>query len=130
MNTKELFTLDTNIIIYYLKGKKVVVDAIQELVASAADFYISAITLAELLSFPNLTKKEERNIFDFISFINVVPVNEQIAIEAANVSRREGLCLGDSIVLATALVSQSKLITCDKKHFQKVKSLEVKLIKI
>lgn len=120
--------LDTNIIILYLKGDKEIISEIQRLSAQGVNFIISAITLAELLGYQNLSKKEENNIYSFTSYTNVAVLDEGIAIEAGKLARKENLRLGDSIIAATALLNDCVLLTRDKKHFQKVKSIDVALL--
>jgi predicted nucleic acid-binding protein len=90
--------------------------------------YISSITLAELLIFQNLTQEEEEGIFDFVSLTTVVPVEEGIAIEAGRIGRKEGLRIGDSIIAATALSTNSSLLTHDKQDFKKVTTITTELI--
>lgn len=122
-------TLDTNIIILYLQGVKEVRHKLDKLIHYGAKFNISSLTLSELLSFPKITKQEEKDIFEFITFVSIIPVDENIAIQSGRLRRKTRLRLGDSIIAATASVSGSTLVTRDKKDFQRVGDLiEIKFI--
>ncbi len=58
----------------------------------------------------------------------MVPIDEDIAIKAGRIGRKEGLRLGDSIIAATALRTDSTLLTHDKKDFKKVVEITHELI--
>ncbi|MBI3290848.1 hypothetical protein HYZ76_01040 [Candidatus Falkowbacteria bacterium] len=50
--------IDTNIIILYLNGDKKVINGLTEWKRQGRALFISSITVAEVLSLPNLTKSE------------------------------------------------------------------------
>jgi predicted nucleic acid-binding protein len=63
--------LDTNIVLYYLGGK------LSENLPKS-EYYVSVITEIELLSYPNLNKKAETQIRDFLSELTIVELNSEI----------------------------------------------------
>jgi hypothetical protein len=68
MNGNRLF-VDTNILLYYLKGNDEVVELIVD-----KDLTISFITELELLSFPKLTTETENQIKDLLNNCTIVDV--------------------------------------------------------
>jgi len=67
MNGSNLL-LDSNIIIYYLQGNKTAYNLIEN-----NNIFISVITEMELLSYKNLTVKEEKIIKDLLSIFTIIP---------------------------------------------------------
>ena len=77
---------------------------------------ISAINLAEiynwiLRSYDQRVAERKRATVERRCF--VVPVNKEIAIEAARIKHDKGLAMADSLILATARLSGAKIITGD-----------------
>jgi len=67
-----------------------------------------------------LPKTEEENIIKFIQMMQkgrIVPLDSDLSIRAANVSRRLQLPMADSIIYATTLQYNAVLWTADK-HFE------------
>jgi predicted nucleic acid-binding protein len=50
-----VYTLDTNAIIYYLKGEEAAVNVLQPILDEDAPIYVSTITELELFSYAGLT---------------------------------------------------------------------------
>jgi predicted nucleic acid-binding protein len=98
--------LDTNIAIYKLQG-----DLDEALPGRGV--LISVITEIELLGFSGMTPSEEAKIRAFISAVTVVPLLEEVKNETIRLRKTLRLRLPDSIVLATAIVSGSELLTND-----------------
>lgn len=54
-----MYTLDTNAIIYFLKGEESAVDVIRPILSQDAPVYVSTITELELFSYSSLTEEDE-----------------------------------------------------------------------
>ncbi|MCL2122784.1 MAG: type II toxin-antitoxin system VapC family toxin [Desulfovibrionaceae bacterium] len=106
------FLLDTNIILYYLKGDRNIADFLAE--HREAVLYVSVITRMELLSFHGMTPSEEKHIHDVLSPINVLPITEDIEETAINFRRATRKKLPDAVVAASAIVSKAVLVTYDR----------------
>lgn len=100
------YVFDTNAILYALaQGAK-----IEKNLHS-----ISVITEMELLSYPKLTLQDEVMLRGVLSFFQCLELTTEIKQQAIWFRKNTGLKLPDSIVAATALVSNHTLLTSDKK---------------
>ena len=123
-----MYTLDTNAIIYYLKGDSSASDVLTEIFSQDATLYISAVTEVELLGFPNLSDFGSGQILQFIDAIAVIPLDSQIARAAAQIRRSYRGGLADSVIAATAMFTGTKLLTRNTDDFKKISGLEVQAI--
>jgi predicted nucleic acid-binding protein len=98
--------LDTNVLIHKLHGEL-------EGAVPAQGALISVITEIELLGFSGMTPTEEANVRALISTLTVIPLFEGIKDETIRLRRTLRLRLPDAIVLATAVVTRSELLTND-----------------
>jgi len=92
----QLFLIDTNIFI--LEG----------------EIACSIITVMELLSFPNLTSKEESLIREKLSSLTVYNIDDAIKEEVIRLRKQKKLKLPDAIIAATAITHNAVLLTNDK----------------
>ena len=106
--------LDTNIIIAQLGADKRVLEELAKLVAKPAHFFISAVTLAELLAYPKISKKEESKVLEITKWVSVIDVNFEIAISAGKLIRKKAFRLGDSLIIATADQIDAIILSGDK----------------
>ena len=120
-----MYTLDTNIIIYYLKEEKSAVDLMEKIFTENVAIYISTLTELELLSFSNLTPKEIEHIENFFKIVSIIPVDSRIARIGASLRRMYKIKTIDSVIAATALFTNSILITRNLKDFKKIKNLKL-----
>ncbi|MCL6639474.1 MAG: type II toxin-antitoxin system VapC family toxin [Firmicutes bacterium] len=117
------FVVDTNIVIYTLKGIEKIVKVMEKLEADNIEIYYSTIVEAELFSFHELTEEERVNIRGILDLGEIIDVDSEIALKAAELralSRKyyqRKLKLPDAIVAATALVYSAVLITCNAEDF-------------
>jgi predicted nucleic acid-binding protein len=100
-----------------------VVDQLLRWRTGNARFFISVISEIEILAFPRLTEEEESKIRRFLQEFTVISLDSQLAKLVAEIRRGSKLKLGDSIVVATALLTKSVLITQDKEILKKAKSI-------
>ena len=118
MNGNRLF-VDTNILLYYLKGN----DEVVELIADK-DLTISFITELELLSFPKLTAETENQIKGLLNNCTIVDVKQEIKEITIELRRKHRLKLPDAIIAASAYFHKLPLITADK-EFQKLDEMNI-----
>jgi predicted nucleic acid-binding protein len=112
-----LIIVDTNIVIYTIKGLKLVEPYIEEY-----EFSISEITIIELLGVKGiddftLTKRKE-----FINSCSLFPFNSFIREMAITLKQKYTLKVPDAIIAATSLHYDITLLTADK-EFNKIKEL-------
>jgi predicted nucleic acid-binding protein len=100
--------LDTNAVLYLLGGR------LTEPLPPG-EYLVSVITEMELLSYPSLDRKSEKQIRDFLSEVAVIGLTQDVEERAVQLRRQERLKLPDAIVAATALVFEAELLTSDKK---------------
>ncbi|WP_167884921.1 type II toxin-antitoxin system VapC family toxin [Leptospira levettii] len=112
--------LDTNAIIYIQKG------LVKEPLPNA-EIFISVISKIELLSYPNLTSIEKNFLNDFLSNIHIIPLSPEIETLTIDMRIKHKLKIPDAIICASAILSESVLITNDLQLAQipelKIKSL-------
>ena len=124
VNYEERILVDTNVIIYVLRGNRELASLIH-----SRYVYLSVISELELLSFPKIEKEEEFVIQSFIQEMNLIELNELIKREAIRLRRAYGLKLPDSIIAATALYLNCPLLTADS-DFSKVSNLDLRLVNV
>ncbi|TGM36343.1 type II toxin-antitoxin system VapC family toxin [Leptospira levettii] len=124
MEMKMRWLLDTNAIIYIQKG--MVKESLPD-----NDVSLSIISRIELLSFPDLSSTDKSFLNDFLSNFDVVPLSLDVERVTIEMRTKHKLKIPDAIICASAIVSDSLLITNDRKLIQipdlKVKSLELSL---
>ncbi|MBL7841134.1 MAG: type II toxin-antitoxin system VapC family toxin [Cyclobacteriaceae bacterium] len=108
MNGNNLF-LDTNIIIYFLSGDNTLTDLLE-----GKSIFISVITKLELLSFHEMSSRDQQRIEKFISECSVVDLNINVQEAAIQIRKKYKLKLPDSIVVASAQYVDLPLISADK----------------
>lgn len=118
MNGNKLF-VDTNILLYFLKGHPEVVELIAD-----KEIVISVITEIELLSFPLLTFEiiqQIKNLLQDCTVLDLIPEVKELTIE---LRRKYKIKLPDSIIAASAIFKKIPLLTSDK-DFIKIKELNL-----
>lgn len=118
MNGNKIF-VDTNILLYFLKGDAQVVDLISD-----KDLVISVITEIELLSFPDITAENEKEIRNLLKDCTILDVREEIKEVTVEFRRKYKIKLPDSIIAASAYFQKTALLTSDK-GFRKIKKLDI-----
>lgn len=109
--------LDSDVLIDYLRQRPQAVAYLQALLAVPL---LSAVVVSELFS--GVRDGQERTQFEaFVRASRIVPVDEQIAIQAGLLRRQYRLShrpeLPDMLIAATALVHNATLVTLNSKHF-------------
>lgn len=123
---KETILIDTNIFIDYLRNFKPAVEFFQSII-EREDVYFSAITEAELIAGNGNNNPEKREkLLHFLHRWNKIPVDNPMVILAGDLSRNCRTSIPDSIIAATALTVNARLLTKNVKHFDNIPNLKIK----
>ena len=121
-----MFTLDTNILVYYAAGDSKVVSFLLDRLKKGEIFYVPTIVVVEFFSFPALTPKDSE-LFEYLLLrLDITTLDVRIAKIAGDLRKRYGLKLGDSVVAASALATSSTLLTRNIRDFKKIPELEIR----
>jgi predicted nucleic acid-binding protein len=118
MSGNRLF-VDTNILLYFLKGDQEVVEMISD-----KDLVISFITELELLCFPKISSDTEETIKGLLKNCLIIDVNPEIKGLTIEFRKKSKLKLPDSIIAVTAYYSKLPLLTSDK-QFRTIEELNI-----
>ena len=129
---KDCYLIDTDVIIYWLKG---IYPQINEKIEIIKDdcLFISSITVAELYFGAYNSSKQDENlklIIDLISESNIIHFDpksgEQFGKIKADLKNR-GKIINDSdiFIAATAIANDLILVTNNEKHFQRIQNLYI-----
>jgi predicted nucleic acid-binding protein len=118
MSGNKLF-LDTNILLYLLQGDSTLTEVLDNRL-----FYISFVTQLELLSFPDLSRKDLKVINDLLRECIIIDINAEIKELTVKYRKSYKLKLPDSIIAATSIYLDIPLITADT-GFRKLEELDL-----
>src|SRR5690606_12238423 len=118
MSGNRLF-VDTNILLYFLKGHPEVVDLISD-----KELVVSVITEIELLSFPLLTAEDKQQIKNLLNDCTILDLNQEIKELTIEFRKKYKIKLPDSLIAASAYSSKAPLLTSDK-EFRKIEELNL-----
>jgi predicted nucleic acid-binding protein len=118
MNGNKLL-LDTNIILYLLKGDTTLVDILE-----GKQIYISFVTELELYSFRELTTKDKVKIDAILAACSIIDINAGIKAKTIEIRIEHKVKLPDSIIAGTALYFKMPLISADK-GFERIEELNL-----
>ena len=127
-------TLDSAPIIYYLQDHPTLAPRFSSLFDAASDgrliLNISTITLAEVMAGPlaagnEILAAQYREVLCHSPGWQTVPVDENIAAEAARLRTRYRLRLPDAIQVATAIVTRSWALVTHDSALAKVKGIRI-----
>lgn len=124
------YLLDTNICIYFLKGRYGLVEKIEKI--GFENLFISEITIAELKYGVEKSANPERNrpvINDLIDRFKQLPIYGALDIYAKEKARlkKEGNIVDDLdlFIGATAIENNMTLVTNNEKHFDRLQNIKV-----
>ena len=123
-----MFTLDTNCLIYYFKGEKKIVELLQKLISENTALFISIVTKVEILSYPEITAREIEIFNEIMKNIILIDFDDKLSNFVIEIKRKYKLKLPDAVIGATALYTNSTLITRNLKDFSKIKELKILFI--
>jgi len=118
--------LDTTVFIDLFRNFKPAVDFFSGL-TDYTEVVFSAVSEAELIAGKYCDNPDYREkTLHFLANFTKIPVDNKIAIMAGDVKRKYGVDLPDAIIAASALVTNSTILTSNVKDFDKIKDVKVK----
>lgn len=119
-------TIDANIIIAYLAGEQEVIETLSRFRQEGKILLLPTVVEAEVLSFSNWKKEEclATELFLEENFTSI-PFDRHIAKIAAEIRRETKLKFPDAAIAATALFTNTPLITRNIRDFKKVAGLSL-----
>lgn len=118
MNGSRIF-VDTNILLYFLKGDQEVIDMISD-----KEIVISFITELELLSFPKATDESEEIIRGLLNNCMIIDISPEIKELTIGFRKKSKLKLPDSIIAATTYFYKLPFLTADK-QFSRIEEIDI-----
>jgi predicted nucleic acid-binding protein len=123
------YLIDTNISIYYF-GSILSESAIAFLESLfKSKYYLSVINRIELLGFSNLTENEYNALETYVKSATLLDLDEAVILETIRIRREYRVKLPDAIIAATCLMNGCCLVTNNKKDFDKIKGLELRILR-
>ena len=121
-----MYTLDTNIIIYYFNGEAPILAFLREQTAQGAPLFVSTVTEHELYSYPHLTPLEAARIDALLTTLTVIDVYSRIAQLSGQLRAAYGIKAIDSMIAATALMTGTTLATRNIRDFRRIPNLDIR----
>ena len=106
--------IDSDIIIWYLKGRDKEVQLLEEL-SGKGELFTSVVTIAEIRA--GLTKDAKKIIRELKNIFKPLDITEEIAEKTTEFKQKYKLDIADMFIAATAVVNKLTLVTYNKKHF-------------
>jgi len=125
------YVLDTDIVIYFLKGNRIVISEVFN--KDMRDLFITRITATELLFGAYNSKKQPQNlklVYDLLNDFNILEfdanASECFARQKATL-RKNGTPIADmDLMIASICVAQNKiLVTNNTRHFDRITELKL-----
>lgn len=118
MENSKLVLCDTDIIIEFYKGNKLIANKLEDI--GIDNIAISSVTAAELI-FGALNKKELKQICKDIESLNIIPINNQINDRFLELMKKYSLShklkIPDCLIAASSIEYNLKLFTLNRKDF-------------
>lgn len=121
--TQIMFTLDTNIVIYYAAGDKKVASFLSD--NQNEEFYLPSMAAVEFLSYPLIDVRAKTLFRLFAGQTTIISLDYYIAELSAEIRKDYKLKLADAVIAATAISTNSILLTRNIRDFKKVKGLKI-----
>ncbi len=119
--------IDTDIIIDHLRGIENAKEYLKKIKDGEIVGAISVITEEELAAGESMNDiLVQIKVKRLLSIFEKVQVTSEIALRAGELKRKYRCRLMDALIAATALELNSKLVTRNIKHYEKIADLEVK----
>jgi predicted nucleic acid-binding protein len=117
--------LDTNILIYHLKGDipEREIEKIESILKHS--FIISVITKIEFLGWRKHTFDGFLKAQEFLRHAAIIPVDSELADLAIELRRNNNIKLADALIAATALFNDLVLVTGNEDDFKALEELEI-----
>ena len=110
--------VDSDIIIWYLRGMPEITNTIRSLISQSI-LFVNPIIIAEI--FAGAKKNEEEIISKMFSSMHIIEINEDMGKMAGRYlnkfSKSHGLKIADAVIAASATYGKMNLWTLNKKHY-------------
>ncbi|MGC9526879.1 MAG: type II toxin-antitoxin system VapC family toxin [Limnospira sp.] len=113
--------LDSNIIIYSAMPQY---SQLREFIAEFSPS-VSALSYLEVLGYYKLTEQQLQYFEEFFEVAEVLPISQNVLIQAVALRQQKRMTLGDSIIGATALIYELTLITRNVDDFRWISDLNL-----
>ncbi len=120
-----MYTIDTNIIIYYGNDELSVLDFMHQQLDHSVPLYVSTVTEHELFSYPHLTNQEATRIDALLDTMTVIDLDSRLARFSGRLRAQHGIKALDSFIAATALMTGTTLVTRNVRDFRRVPNLDL-----
>lgn len=120
--------IDTGIFIEHLRAKDKFKTSLY-IISENTELFISSVSLYELYMGAS-TKEKENDILLLTEDLEVLPFSESVSIKAAQIyhelrTSNKMIEFRDIFIAATCLVYKMPILTLNKKHFKRIKGLEI-----
>lgn len=105
--------LDTDVLIDHIRGRRAL---------EVGGFAVSVVTRTELFAG---REREEPAVEALLGRLSEIEVTADIARQAGRIRRATGLDVADALIAATALEHGMKVMTRNRRHFDRVAGLEL-----
>jgi toxin FitB len=112
--------LDSNIIIYAAQSEH---QFLRDFIAQHAPA-VSAVSYVEVLGYHKLGNEKE-HLETFFEAATILPLSEEVLLQATKLRQLRKLTLGDALIAATALVYNRTLVTRNDKDFLWIPNLTI-----
>jgi toxin FitB len=121
------YLVDSDVLIDHLRQHKPISPFVEKVQEEGAAIRISILTRSEVYAGRSMNdpekKKEARAL---LSVFDVVPLSVEMADIAGQLKRAHGINMIDALIAASALLTESTLVTRNVKHFKDIPRLEIK----
>ncbi len=124
------YLLDTNICIYYIKGKFGLKEKFR--IVKKENLFISEITLAELkfgVRNSESPKKNQATLEDFLTGVQIIPIFNALDLYAEEKARlrKTGQTIDDFDLLigVSSVANGMLLVTNNESHFERITNIEI-----
>ncbi len=123
----EVVLLDTDIIIDFLRHHNLRIKNIFEKIENKKiSALISIVSIVELFAGKDsINKDKEQILIHLLSFLEIIPLDINLARSAGILKQNYNLNLADSIIAATAIDQKTSLFTFNTKHFHNIPQLNL-----
>ncbi len=119
-------TIDTNILIAYFGGETAVIDKMTEWGETGTNFFVSTVAESEFLAFSEFSETQFQIAQKFLSDnFTILNFDSRLAALAARIRRDKKMKFPDSAVAATALYTNTQLVTRNARDFKNIPDLQI-----